>query len=136
MNIYWKSDGGKWTFRNSIDGESLSRRVEVDNSGQIWCQHIHGGLRKITLDDSMTRIEEMVEFNELGGVKDRLFPLFKVNGAICSYNGEEFFIYEQMQEKFVPSELMNSSLSGLKGVHDVIPADGWNIGSSGTTRLC
>lgn len=73
MNIYRKSDGGKWTFRNSIDGESLSRRVEVDNSGQIWCQHIHGGLRKITLDDSMTRIEEMVEFNELGGVKDRLF---------------------------------------------------------------
>ncbi len=126
LNIYRKSDGGKWTFRNSIDGVSLSRRVEVDNSGQIWCQHIHGGLRKITLDDSMTRIEEMVEFNELGGVKDRLFPLFKVNGAICSYNGEEFFIYEQMQEKFVPSELMNSSLSGLKGVHDVIPADGRN----------
>lgn len=126
LNIYTRTPDGRWAFRNSIKDLSLTRQIEIDSDGQVWCQHFHGGIKKVRLNASLTGVEEIVEFNELGRERSHQLVLFKVNGAICVHNGEEFFIYEQMQDRFLPSEAMNDALSDLKDIHGVTPAGGRN----------
>ena len=126
LNIYTQATDGRWAFRNSIQGLSLTRQVEVDSNGQVWCQHFHGGIKKVRLNDSLTEAEEIVEYHDFDGVRNGKMVLFKVNGTICVLSGKEFYTYEQMQDRFLPSEGMNAALSGLEGIHGVTPANGRN----------
>lgn len=126
LNIYSRSADGRWALRNSINGLSLTRQIEIDNNGQIWCRHFHGGVKKVRLDDTLTEAEEITEYPDLNGVRGGKLVLFKINGAICVYNGQEYFIYEQMQDKFLPAARMNEALSALKDIHGVFPANGRN----------
>ena len=126
LNIYSQTADGRWAFRNSINGLSLTRQIEIDSNGEIWCQHFHGGIKKVRLNESLTEVEDVVEFDEIGGVRGNGLLLFKVNGAVCVHNGKEYFTYEQMQGRFIPSEVMNSALSGLKDIHGIVPANGRN----------
>lgn len=136
LNIYARTDDGRWAYRHSINGLSLSRQVEIDSNGQVWCQHFHGGIKKVRLNDSLTGIEDVVEFDEFGGVRGNGLLLFKINGAICVHNGKEYFTYEQSQDKFLPSEAVNSALAGLQGIHGVIPANGRNYWFVGDKNAC
>ncbi|MBP5217581.1 MAG: hypothetical protein J6Z47_01360 [Bacteroidales bacterium] len=126
LNIYSQTADGRWAFRNSINGLSLTRQIEIDSNGEIWCQHFHGGIKKVRLNDSLTGVGDIEEFEEIGGVRGKGLKLFKVNGAICVHNGKEYFTYEQMQGRFIPYEAMNTALAALEGVHGVVPANGRN----------
>lgn len=119
--IYKRNTIGKWTYSHTID-EFLNpiRYVEIDYLGTIWASHIHKGLFAIKLENDLMTIKDIEYYNKLGNSENRTINVFKLNNRVVFCNGDIMYTYDDLEEKLVPYDALNSALGVFKTAHKII----------------
>lgn len=118
----WKKQNGIWKlFHNVMDFYAPIKSLEVDGSGTIWASHMYNGLYRIRLDDDLQHIKDLEHIHTLGGKqKYGKIHVMKIRGRIVFSNNEGYFIYDDIERKIKPYDLLNNSVPFLKDAHTAV----------------
>lgn len=126
---------GHWDAADLIPGTDLARNIETDANYHIWYEHNNRGIRRLTLADNLTDVEEVKLFPELTDPANGRFTLFKINGRIAITDGDRFFTYDDIQDRIIPYDALNDVIGHVKGVHQATRGDGTSFWLAGDKEL-
>lgn len=96
--------------------------AQFDHLGNLWLEHFNRGVYRCKLEDDL---EGFRSFSYYGGNnKDGLpykMKTFKVGGRIVFLGNDQFYTYDDIQNKVVPSSLLNRCFENVKNIKQVIP---------------
>ncbi|MDR1783084.1 MAG: hypothetical protein LBR13_02315 [Dysgonamonadaceae bacterium] len=118
--LYHKTGSG-WSFLRSIPKfiEPL-RYLEIDSRGYIWAAHNKKDLFRIRLNDEMTAIEDMREYDKVGKYEAIKPGVFKIDNRIVFTTGNLLFTYDDINDTIIPYEKLNRELGNLAKAHKII----------------
>ncbi len=94
-----KKDNNNWRVRNKIEGfDNSSRYFEINKSNQVWVSHEYKGVFKLNLNDSLTKILEVVKENNLPRGKNSSLITYRDN--ILYMSDEGVFMYNDSLKAF------------------------------------
>ncbi|MCG8582757.1 MAG: hypothetical protein MI866_22730 [Bacteroidales bacterium] len=134
--IYRQTSQG-WTFSNTIKGfNNLTRFIEFDHQGNLWATHFYGGLYKIRLNDDLTAVESLVQYDQLGtdAINRGHIRAFKIENQIVITSGKELYTYDDLNDKIVPYTLLNKAIGKHKNAVRIVAGNNhhyWFISSEG-----
>ncbi|KAA6352375.1 hypothetical protein EZS27_000325 [termite gut metagenome] len=121
LNVYRKKLNGEWYYSNRIENfMNLIEHIEVDHLGNIWAEHMHRGIFRIKLNDSLTEAEDVKFYNTLGESKDLKINVFKVNGRIVFTGENKFYTYDDIIKEIIPYDKLNDELTSLANTYNVV----------------
>ncbi|WP_255491298.1 triple tyrosine motif-containing protein [Dysgonomonas sp. ZJ279] len=96
------------------------RATEIDHLGNVWMQHPYKGVYRYMLNDSLTEVKNYAYYggDSNDGLPYRL-SMFKIGGRIILLGNDEFFTYDDIENKVKPNDKLNEcfkSISNLKKV--------------------
>lgn len=119
---------GRWSYSHRIEGfvQPISS-IGIDYLGNIWAAHNEEGLYRMRLDKSLTKIESLKHYPTLreGGESAKL-NVCSLEGRIVFADGESFYIYDDIEDRIIPFEGLNSDLGRFSSATHISPAQtGW-----------
>lgn len=109
-------------------------RVVVDHLGNIWLEHMNKGVYRCHLNAEKTMIDDFTYF---GNNKDNNLPynirLFKVGGRATFLGKDQFYTYNDIQNRFESYSLLDSVMTGindLKSVFNIDKNSFWIVGNN------
>ena len=121
-------------FRNTISGyDGYCRNIHIDSCGRIWARDSRKGFIRLTLDESLTRVDERKDFELIKGDGDHLFACAGENGLLFCCNSNAWEI-DSETAGLVPSAEGNSLLACCgPGVQSIVYNNGawWYMAGSG-----
>ncbi len=118
--VFKKNEKGKWVFRNKVkDFNEPVRHLEVDYLGFIWAPHLHKGIYKLELDESLDSIVKSDYYNI---VLDKPFQTsaFKINNNVAFSTTENIYTYDYEKKKVVVFNSLNASLGEFIHTQQII----------------
>ena len=116
--IYKKGTDGKWQFNHEVAGLSAPiRKLEEDESGDIWVNKASNELIRLHLSKDYRKILVQKKFNSsvfLG------MELFKINNKICIKTTKGIFKYNHTSQKLISSNEFKKTLN-LQEVRKFFP---------------
>lgn len=108
----WKKQAGIWKLSHNVqDFYAPIKSLEVDGTGTIWASHMYNGLYRIKLDDDLHHIKDLEHIYTLGGKqKSGKIHVMKIRGRIVFSNTEGYFMYDDIERKIKPYDLLNTSV--------------------------
>lgn len=121
-------EGGEWEYVPTLENvHQMVKRIESDESGNLWCSHFNRGLLRLKLDSDRSEVRKEEYIRTLGDVSDSLFSVMKISGRIAFSNGKKFFTYDSLNDTIVPYDAMNSGLlPRVSRIHQAIHANANN----------
>lgn len=118
----WKKQAGIWKLSHNVqDFYAPIKSLEVDGTGTIWASHMYNGLYRIKLDDDLHRIKDLEHIHTLGGQqKSGKIHVMKIRGRIVFSNTEGYFMYDDIERKIKPYDLLNTSVPFLTDAHTAV----------------
>ncbi|MDD4514401.1 triple tyrosine motif-containing protein [Massilibacteroides sp.] len=118
----------KWEFSHEVKGfGNLIKAFEVDFSGNIWASHMHKGLYRLQLDNSLREVKEIEYIGKLSPQsRDGILNVMQLRGRIVLTDGQKFYTYDDMSRKIIPYERMNKYYPNLAGTYRIVAADNDN----------
>lgn len=118
----WKKQAGIWKLSHNVqDFYAPIKSLEVDGTGTIWASHMYNGLYRIKLDDDLHRIKDLEHIHTLGGKqKSGKIHVMKIRGRIVFSNTEGYFMYDDIERKIKPYDLLNTSVPFLTDAHTAV----------------
>ena len=96
--------------------------AEFDHLGNIWLEHFNRGVYRCKLEDDFSGFRT---FSYYGGNNKDGFPyklkIFKVGGRIVLLGNNQFYTYDDIENKIVPSSLLNECFSKVNNIKQIIP---------------
>lgn len=125
LSVFIRDNNGKWVFSHDVEGFSnLIKSFEVDFSGDIWASHMHKGIYRLQLDNSLRKVKELEYIGKLAPEnKGGVINVMKLRGRLVLTDGEKFYTYEDMSRKIIPYERMNQEYSDLATTYRIIAYD-------------
>lgn len=123
LAVYKKDQKGNWFFSHAVSGfSSPVRLLEVDHLGYIWVSHIVKGLYRIKLNADLTKAIEVKLYGQADGLpSDFNVGVFKLAGRVVFCSGKQIYIYDDLKDKIVPFEWLNSKIGEFASAHLIIP---------------
>lgn len=120
LNIYKKNNNGQWYNSGPIKNfVHMAKNIEIDHRGNIWMEHMRGGLYRVRLNREHTQAAEVKKYHSLNEQsKSRTF-LFNINGRVAFSDGIRFYTYDDIINTIIPYQSMNEQLPDMKGIHTV-----------------
>lgn len=120
-NLFYSVPGKPLKELGMIDNlRQMIRHTEYDHLGNIWCEHVKGGIVRLRLSSDKKRVDEMNVYKNLGPVTDSLFSVLKLASRVVFSNGRAFYTYEDLSGKIVPYDAMNEQLGMVRNVHQCV----------------
>lgn len=118
----WKKQAGIWKLSHNVqDFYAPIKSLEVDGTGTIWASHMYNGLYRIKLDDDLHHIKDLEHIYTLGGKqKSGKIHVMKIRGRIVFSNTEGYFMYDDIERKIKPYDLLNTSVPFLTDAHTAV----------------
>lgn len=113
--IYKPTQNGTWEFSHQVQGFiEPGRFIEIDAFDNIWVSHVHKGVYKINLNDSLTQVEHIKYFGgENGFPTNHKIDVFKVNNRTLFTTGYGIYAYDNINDTVVPYDLFNMQLGSF-----------------------
>ncbi len=123
LHIYRKNAQGKWIFSNNVEGLiSPIKNLEIGENGIIWADHMYKGMYKIALNNDFTAISHYEFIHQIDKELEWSdISILKVNGRIVFSENNKLYTYDDIEQKIVPYDKLNESLSGISGIHTAKP---------------
>jgi len=118
----------KWVFSHEVKGfGNLIKTFEVDFAGNIWASHMHKGLYRLQLDNSLEEVKEIEYIGKLSpDSREGVLNVMKLRGRVVLTDGQQFYTYDDMSRKVIPYERMNRYYPDLADTYRIIAADNDN----------
>lgn len=97
------------------------RNAEVDHLSNIWLEHPNKGIYKCNLNNNLDSLYNIKLYG--GETKDGLpynLRIFKVGGRIVMLGNSTFYTYDDIGDKIIPDEQLNSCFKAIKGLVRVV----------------
>lgn len=115
---------GRWEYSHRIEGfVQPINSIGIDYLGNIWAAHNEVGLYRIRLDHSLNRIETLDYYPSLrtDGDGTRL-SVCSFEGRIVFADGNSFYIYDDIRDRIIPFERLNTELGRFSSATHISPA--------------
>lgn len=121
--VIYKKASGKWVFSHQVKGFiEPARFIATDHLGNIWVGHLMKGLYRLRLSESMDSVAETQVFNQKNGLpSDANIRVFKVEDRVVFSNGEKLFTWDDLKQKIIPFDDLNSKLDGFQAATSISP---------------
>lgn len=122
--IYKSTRNGSWEFSHQVKGFiEPGRFIEVDAFDNIWVSHVHKGVYKINLNDSLTEVDHIRYFGgENGFPSKHKIDVFKINNRILFTTGFGIYAYNSINDSIVPYSQVNSQLGSFANSRSIFRA--------------
>lgn len=101
-----------------------SFRIETDNDGTLWAQHIVSGIMRIKLSTDLTRaVEKEFYPTPVKGKEDSKPILMKIRGKVVFADNKAFYVYDEASDSFKPFKELNEQLPGITGAVSATAVD-------------
>jgi len=138
LRIY-KKRNGKWEMNNEVKNfYAPIRHIEVDQSGTIWASNMIYGIYRIELDDNLQKVKSSQYFKQLDDSICSIDHIMKIRGRIVFSDNERLYTYDDITQKIIPYDLLNSALPSPKNIHSATRVTNdsfWLSGKDGYTLL-
>lgn len=123
LSVFTRDVTGRWQFSHNVEGfKNLIKTFEVDPSGNIWASHMHKGIYRLRLDETLTKVKEMEYIGKLEpGNQEGVINVMKLRGRIVFSDGRKFYTYEDLTGKIVPYDLLNENFPDLSDTYRIVP---------------
>lgn len=125
LSVFLKNEKGEWEFSHDVEGFiNLIKSFEVDFTGNIWASHMHKGLYRIQLDNSLRKVKETEYIGKLAPEnREGIIHVMKLKGRILFTDGNLFYTYDDMSRKIIPYEQMNEQYASLANSYRIVEVD-------------
>lgn len=125
LSVFEKDEAGKWRFSHNVTGfNNLIKSFEVDFAGNIWVSHMHKGVYRLQLDNSLREVKEMEYIGKLTPEsQEGIINVMKLRGRIILTDGQQFYTYDDMSRRIIPYERMNHYYSDLADTYRIVACD-------------
>ncbi|MFN8258252.1 MAG: hypothetical protein U0W24_21365 [Bacteroidales bacterium] len=125
--VVYEKKAGKWKFRNEIEGFMHPvKQIKIDYLGNIWASHFVKGLYRLNFNDSLTRVENIVQYGKLKGFRsDYQIKVIRLQNRIVFINEGKLFIYNDLLDSIVEYSEAEKKLNTSLTIRNLIP-DGTN----------
>lgn len=112
--VYLK-DNGRWTYSHLMEGfPKTVRGLKIDANGQVWLRMLYGGLHRIQLDESLTRVVSDDVFYVLGEADATFSTVTRFRGRVLFRSAlGGFYTYDDLQDDIVPYEILHGWADAL-----------------------
>lgn len=138
LRIY-KKRNGRWEMSNKVANFSAPiRHIEVDQSGTIWASNMIHGIYRIELDSNLKTAKSSTYFKQLDDSICSIDHIMKIRGRIVFSDNERLYTYDDITQKIIPYDLLNSALLSPKNIHSATRVTNdsfWLSGKDGYSLL-
>nr|WP_029905712.1 triple tyrosine motif-containing protein [Prevotella sp. 10(H)] len=96
--------------------------AQFDHLGNIWLEHFNRGMYRCKLEDDFSGFRT---FSYYGGNNSDDLPykvkIFKVGGRIVLLGNSQFYTYDDIANKIVPSIQLNKCFNNVRNLKQIIP---------------
>lgn len=91
-------ENGRWQYSHTLPGFSDPvRAIKLDVDGMLWVKELYGGLRRIKLDETLTRIESDMRFGGLGEASLLPLSINRLGNRVLFADGKTgFYAYDDI----------------------------------------
>ncbi|MEG2614135.1 MAG: triple tyrosine motif-containing protein, partial [Alistipes sp.] len=113
--------------------------VEVDHMQNIWLEHPTKGVYKCRLNEDLHTVSDLKFYG--GDTEDGLpykLQVFRVGGRVILMGDDQFFTYNDIQDRIEPDSLLNTCFAKVQGLRRIVPISNnhfWVITSEGIYTL-
>ncbi|MBK5720260.1 hypothetical protein JGH11_05185 [Dysgonomonas sp. Marseille-P4677] len=96
--------------------------AQFDHLGNLWLEHFNRGVYRCKLEEDLSGFRTFSYYG--GNNKDSLpykLRIFKVGGRIMLLGNDQFYTYDDIGNKIVPSTLLNRCFENIKNIKQIIP---------------
>lgn len=128
LSVFTKKPDGRWGFSHHAGGFSnLIKSLEVDPAGNIWASHMHKGLYRIQLDNTLREAKETEYIDRLSpGAREGVVNVMKLRGRVVFDDGMNFYTYDDINREIIPYGQLNGLFPDLAGTYRIVPYDNDN----------
>lgn len=126
LYVFRKNDVGQWVFGNPInDFNDLISRIEIDHTGNVWAGHMYKGIYRLRLNTELNTVIEKEYFSQLSTESDAPLSLrvMKLRGRIVFSDTKHFYTYDDIANKIIPYDQLNTELKGIEDVDKIKPVN-------------
>jgi len=123
--VYRKDKNGRWHFANKVNhfGDP-SRYVEPDNKGNFWVSHAYKGLYKLNLSNDLKDAKSISFYDRKNGLPNNYhIGIFNLEGQAVFATGSGFYRYDEISDRFVKYQQLNTVLGSFAFSNKLIKAD-------------
>ena len=123
LSVFFKDSTGQWIFSHNVDGFSnLIKSFEIDLAGNIWASHMHKGLYRVSLDETLSKVNDIQYVGKLEpDSQEGKINVMKLRGRIILTDGQQFYTYEDLSNTIVPYQVLNESFPELGDTYRIVP---------------
>ncbi|MBD3749974.1 MAG: transcriptional regulator [Sphingobacteriales bacterium] len=121
----FKKQGDGYVFSHKVEGfRDPARYVEQDVKGNIWVSHPYKGIFKLELSDDLTKVKSEREYSEKEGLPTTYsVNVFNLDSKMIFSTDQGFYIYDDINDRFVPFTTLNQKLGAFAKSNKVIKVD-------------
>lgn len=123
LQVYLRNSSGKWIYSHKVaDFFDLILRIEFDHSGNIWANHMYKGVYKLRLDEQLRKVVHREFYSVLDSTERPTKPVraMKLRGRILFTNGKRFYTYDDIEQKIISFDRLNSELPNLADTQNIV----------------
>ncbi|OJJ23538.1 hypothetical protein BKI52_04015 [marine bacterium AO1-C] len=107
-----KKEGDQWV-KSKIKGfEQETRFIQEDELGNLWIAHYNKGIYRLTLNTQLDSVIQQDFYDETKGLpsnkNNRIYR--QKNGQIVATTTKGFYLYNFVQDRFIPMTALNTAL--------------------------
>ncbi|SEK41087.1 triple tyrosine motif-containing protein [Parapedobacter koreensis] len=123
LAVFSKAASG-WQFSHRISGYSdPSQFIEPVSATKVWASG-YQGLRLLTLDDELTRVQQVQVYDSASGLPRSTFTnVFGLAGSPVFATDSGFYRYDDITDRFYAYDQLNEQLGSFASSNKVIHAD-------------
>ena len=138
--VLYEKKAGKWRFKNTIDGFMHPvKQIKVDYLGNIWASHFVKGLYRINLNDSLTRVENLLFYGKNKGFNsDYQINVARLQNRIVFINQGKLYNYNDLLDSITPYTGLEDQLKmklRIKYIAQVDTKFAWIITEQGILNI-
>ncbi|GGF47780.1 ligand-binding sensor domain-containing protein [Echinicola rosea] len=113
-------ESGAFEHQKRLKGLSESLRFMVMDyqNNRIWGSHPYRGIFRLDLSDDQSRITTTKIYTAKDGLPSDLYNyIFRIKNKIVVATEDGIYEYDQQQDQFIPSNIVNRNLKGISLQH-------------------
>lgn len=131
LRIYRQDASGQWRPSHNIEGLNAPlRNCVVSGDGEIWGANMHKGYFRLRLTHDLRHLAKTTYYERLDSSSTAsVCYVMSIKGHVIIADQQRLYIYDDMHDRVVPYDRLNTVLPEAGETHSAIPwGDGYWIG--------